>query len=520
MFLVKISHSAQRIRVKSEEIQFTVMKPSKPPGTVRYALIGAAIIVITGTVFGILQHYQIQRDLNLVNERNNIFLAHIFANLVWPDLRDITANAGEMTVEAIKSHPKVAEAQTRAVEFARDVPLLKIKIFDLNGLTVFSTDAAQIGDEKTNYPGFIAARAGNITSIQDHRETFTGITEQYYDRRVLSSYIPIKNAGGEVEAVFEIYTDVTQSIEHARNSAMLQLAFVGLVFILLFEVGIYLIRMRDKTIAESHAQQLRLTEMAVASEESNRTKSALLANMSHELRTPLNAVIGFSETMRLQPFGPLGSPKYLTYVDDIRNSGRRLLSIVDNVLEMARIDNGTAKLQISGVNVSELLEWAVRHVESTEPGSGAPLRIHDPDDPITVLADEKRLRQVLTQLLSNARKFTPPHGSIEISARRNRSGDLEIAVTDTGIGMAPEDVEIALLPFSKMDTPYEHSSDGARLGLPLARMLMELHGGTLRIESVLGKGTSIVAVLPSRGIVTDTDPRIRSDYRTSSTGQR
>jgi signal transduction histidine kinase len=321
------------------------------------------------------------------------------------------------------------------------------------------------------------------------------------------------NAAGKTEGVFEIYTDVTESIAQARNSAMLQFAFVGLVFILLFEVGLNLIRLRDKAIAESHAKQLELTEIAVAAEEANRTKSALLANMSHELRTPLNAVIGFSETMRLQPFGPIGSPKYLTYVNDIWNSGRRLLAIVDNVLEMARIDNGSAKLQITGVDVPELISWAVRHVEATEPGSGVPMRIHDIREPLTVLIDEKRMRQVLAQLLSNARKFTPPHGSIEIAARRNRSGDLEITITDTGIGMAPEDVEAALLPFSKMDTPYQNRSDGARLGLPLARMLMELHGGTLAIESVLGKGTSVVAVLPSHCIDVDSAPRLRTDYR-------
>jgi signal transduction histidine kinase len=489
------------------------MSPSKLPGTYRYAFVATAIIVITGAVFGILQHLQIQRDLNTVNERNNIFLAHAFANLVWPDIRAFVAAAGTLPPESLKSHPKVIETQARARDFARNVPLLKIKVFDLDGLTVFSTDPSQIGDDKATYPGFVSARKGTVASNLDQRDSFDGINGRVYDRRVLSSYIPVVNAAGKTEGVFEIYTDVTESIAQARNSAMLQFAFVGLVFILLFEVGLNLIRLRDKAIAESHAKQLELTEIAVAAEEANRTKSALLANMSHELRTPLNAVIGFSETMRLQPFGPIGSPKYLTYVNDIWNSGRRLLAIVDNVLEMARIDNGSAKLQITGVDVPELISWAVRHVEATEPGSGVPMRIHDIREPLTVLIDEKRMRQVLAQLLSNARKFTPPHGSIEIAARRNRSGDLEITITDTGIGMAPEDVEAALLPFSKMDTPYQNRSDGARLGLPLARMLMELHGGTLAIESVLGKGTSVVAVLPSHCIDVDSAPRLRTDYR-------
>jgi signal transduction histidine kinase len=496
------------------------MTPSKPPGIYRYAFVATAIFVITGTVFGVLQHLQIRRDLNTANERNNIVLAHTFANLVWPDIRDFVAGASGMSPEALKSHPKVAETQARVKSFARNVPLLKIKVFDQNGLTVFSTDSSQIGENKATYRGFVSARKGTVTSNLDYRETFDGINGRFRNRRVLSSYIPVETADGTIEGVFEIYTDVTASVEQARNSAMLQLAFVGLVFILLFEVGLNLIRRRDKMIAESHANQLRLTEVAVAAEEANRTKSALLANMSHELRTPLNAIIGFSETMRLQPFGSIGSPKYLTYVNDIWSSGRRLLSIVDNVLEMACIDNGTAKLQITGVKISDLIAAAVRHVDAVEPGSGAPIRVHKPKESLSVLVDEKRMRQVLAELLSNARKFTPPHGSIEISARRNRDGDLEISVTDTGIGMAPEDVDAALLPFSKLDRPYQNHADGAQLGLPLARMLMELHGGRLTIQSVLGKGTSLVATLPSRCIVVEQDPRLRTDYRSDQPSPR
>jgi len=293
---------------------------------------------------------------------------------------------------------------------------------------------------------------------------------------------------------------------------MLQLAVAGLAFLVVFEIGAQLLRRRDQTIAEIHAQQLKLTEAAVAAEEASRTKSALLANMSHELRTPLNAVIGFAETMRMQPFGPIGSAKYITYLEDIWRSGRHLLGIVDNVLEMARIDNGNAKLQITGVPVSDLLADAVREVESEFIGPQASIRVHDLRSPMIVLVDERRMRQVLIQLLDNARKFTAPHGSIEVSVRQNRAGDLEFSVTDTGIGMAPEDVETALLPFGRIDAPYAHAAGGTRLGLPLARMLMELHGGTIAVQSVLGKGTSVTATLPNRCIIVDNEPFVRTRY--------
>jgi signal transduction histidine kinase len=234
--------------------------------------------------------------------------------------------------------------------------------------------------------------------------------------------------------------------------------------------------------------------------------------MSHELRTPLNAVIGFAETMRLQPFGPIGSSKYLTYLEDIWKSGRHLLDIVDNVLEMARIDSGTIKLHLSGVDISALVADVVRTVDSMSGGPRAPIHIHMPGTPPTLLIDEKRTRQVLSQLVSNARKFTPPHGSIEISGRWNRAGAVEIAVTDTGIGMAPEDVAQALVPFSKADTARAVAAQGAGLGLPLASMIMELHGGALAVESVLGKGTCVTITFPSRCIADTEEPVIRVRY--------
>ena len=488
------------------------MRPSKQYGTLRYAVIGAAIIAIAGGLLAFMHNFLITRELSTSNERNNIFLTRVFANIMWPEIREFVATAHTLPPETLKTHPLIARTYARVADMAKDVPLLKIKIFDLHGLTVFSTEAAQIGETKTTYPGFVSARNGKVASIAVQRDSFNAINGVVRDRQILSSYIPIWNAAGEVEGVFEIYADVTEFAAQLRNAGMLQLAVVGLTFLLLYEIALNLIRHRDRIIAETHAEQLRLMETAVAAEEASRTKSAFLANMSHELRTPLNAVIGFAETMRLQPFGPIGSPKYLTYLEDIWKSGRNLLDIVENVLEMARIDDGNMKLHLSSVPVSDLVDSVIRLADSAPSAPRAPIRAHLPGAPVMLLIDEKRVRQVLAQLVSNARKFTPPHGSIEISARWNRAGRMEIAVTDTGIGMAPEDIGRVLVPFNKVGSPYAHSSSGPRLGLPLARMIMELHGGTLTIESVLGKGTCVTVVFAERSIVYDDGPVIASSY--------
>jgi signal transduction histidine kinase len=489
------------------------MRPIRQSGSIRYAVTGAVIIAVAAAWLALLHHFLITRDLNALNERNNILLARVVANVVWPDIGALIATAHSLQPEALKTHPAVAAVRAKTLEMAKNVPLLKIKIFDLNGLTVFSSDPAQIGEMKSTYPGFVAARNGRATSIAGQRETFNAIGGEVHDRHILSSYVPIEGEGGRIEGVFEVYADVTESASQLRNAGMLQLAVVGLTFLLLYEIGLKLIRYRDRVIADNHAEQLRLAETAVAAEEVSRAKSNLLANMSHELRTPLNAILGFTETMRLQPYGPVGSPKYLTYLEDIWKSGRALLDIVDNVLEMARIDNGTVKLQLAGVGLTELVEGAVRLDEGASEGTHAPVRTNMPGVTVMLLVDEKRIRQVLRQILSNARKFTPPHGSIEVSARWRRAGGLEIAVTDTGIGMAPEDLDRVLVPFNATGSPYANAASGPRLGLPLARMLMELHGGTLSVESVLGKGTCVTVMFPERCLVDDREPVIAASYR-------
>ena len=487
------------------------MQPSKHSGSIRYGIFGAVIIIVAGVALFLTHSLMTQRALAAVNERNNVLLARVLANVVWPEIRGLATRAHTLTPDALKKDKAIAatRAQVRAV--AKDIPLLKVKIFDLDGLTVFSTDPTQIGEKKTDYPGFVAARSGRVASIESERKTFAGLDTQLHNRHVLSSYVPVFDKSGKVDGVFEIYTDVTEPVTQLRNMSMLQLAVAGLTFLLLYEVGLTLIRHRDRTIAGNHAQQLRLAEKAVAAEEASRTKSALLANMSHELRTPLNAVLGFAETIRLQPFGPIGSSKYLTYIEDIWKSGRHLLGIVDNVLEMARIDNGKIKLRLAPITTADLIDGVVRQTDDVAGGPWAPIRVHIPGAPVKLVVDEKRLRQALSHLVSNALKFTPPHGSIEITASQTKSGEVRISITDTGIGMAPEDIAQAMIPFGTIDMPYATATQGARLGLPLARMLVELHGGTLAMDSVLGKGTSVTITLPSSCLASHGRPVLRAD---------
>jgi signal transduction histidine kinase len=227
-------------------------------------------------------------------------------------------------------------------------------------------------------------------------------------------------------------------------------------------------------------------------ETASRHKSDFLATMSHELRTPLNAIIGFSEVLHEQMFGELNE-RQLAYVDDVLEAGRHLLSLINDVLDLAKIEAGRMELELSQVAVPELLRSAVSmHSESADRG-GIELALTTEPAEINITADERRLRQIVFNLLSNAIKFTPSGGHVDISAQ-SENGQVEIAVADTGLGIPPQDIESIFEEFEQAAAGKE--AEGTGLGLPLSRKLVELHGGRLWVESQPGQGSTFRFTLP------------------------
>jgi signal transduction histidine kinase/HAMP domain-containing protein len=228
----------------------------------------------------------------------------------------------------------------------------------------------------------------------------------------------------------------------------------------------------------------------------SRSKTEFLANMSHELRTPLNAVIGFSEIMSSEMFGPLGQPKYKEYVDDIQCSGRHLLDVINDILDVAKMQSGKAELNRVPTQLGVILEESMRIMAEQAKIAGITLtHAIDPNIP-EIEADAKRLRQLLLNLLSNAVKFTPPGGTITVTAGLCPEG-ITLVVSDTGIGMAAKDIPKALEPFSQIDNSITRKYGGTGLGLPLSKLFAELHGGRLMIASTPGSGTAVTVILPA-----------------------
>jgi signal transduction histidine kinase len=228
----------------------------------------------------------------------------------------------------------------------------------------------------------------------------------------------------------------------------------------------------------------------------DRAKSAFLANMSHELRTPLNAIIGFSQMMQYEVAGALND-KYRSYADDIHSSGIHLKDVVNGILDLSKIEVGALELREAPVYIPDITEACMRLVGPLADNGKVRLAAEIAANLPVLSADETRLKQAVLNILSNAVKFTTPGGSVTLGA--HMAGlELVIAVADTGIGMRPDEIAIALQPFRQIDGALNRRHEGTGLGLPLARAFTELHGGRLEIDSTPGIGTIMRLILPVR----------------------
>jgi PAS domain S-box-containing protein len=242
-------------------------------------------------------------------------------------------------------------------------------------------------------------------------------------------------------------------------------------------------------------QLLRAKEQA---ETASRAKSGFLANMSHELRTPLNAIIGFSETMTKEVLGPISNRRYREYAEHINLSGSHLLTLINDLLDLSKIEAGKLELLEETVDFRALLKDCRLLISDLANSKSLNVAEAVDADVTTVYCDEQKLKQVLVNLLSNAVKFTAPGGRVTVSARREAGDLLFIAVRDTGIGIAPEQMSKVMTPFGQADGAHNREHKGTGLGLSLSKALVELHGGVLELESVLGEGTTVSIRLPNR----------------------
>jgi signal transduction histidine kinase len=351
-----------------------------------------------------------------------------------------------------------------------------------------------------------SARQGIVASEMAHANTIDSFEGTVTDRNIISSYVPIYGGVGNIIGVFEIYDDVTTFIAAINRFTYWLVEITVSVAILVNLVLVLIVGRGDRLLQRQHERSLELARNVSRAEAANKSKSEFLANMSHELRTPLNAIIGFSDLILRKTFGPLGDVRYSDYMRDIHDAGQHLLRIINDILDLTKIELGRMSLQNSQTDPKALLGEIARMLAPSLEDRQITLRLDVSAGLPSLMVDGAKLKQSLLNLLSNAIKFSPDNSTVSLSCRSAGHGFYCFTVIDQGIGMAAADIPVALQPFGQIDSSLARKFEGTGLGLSLAKHFCELMGGRLEIASELSQGTTVTITIPDAAF----DQRIAS----------